>query len=139
MKIEAKQRLQAMRALSLKEWQAEVKKQHPNAKFTREDGSGKTYGDQGDWTAHTGNDMQADVVGTFTATACWIARRDGDFDEYDVKASVANPLNDGVAFDTIVDGDPEDKKPLVQEFTDNDGGILPFDENLLLQDDIQYR
>jgi hypothetical protein len=131
--------LLAMKSLTLEKWKAEVKRVHPKAVFTIEDGSGKTYGEKGDWTAHTGKDMQADIVGVYTNSYCWVSDKDGEFDEYDVTASISNPLNDGAAFETLIDGDPSDKKPVVQEFTDNDGGISPFDENLLLQDDIQYR
>ena len=39
--------------------------------FTLEDGSGKTYGEPGDWTAHIGPDMQEDVVGVYTADGFW--------------------------------------------------------------------
>ena len=33
--------------------------------FTVEDGTGNTYGEEGDVTAHIGPDMQADVVGVW--------------------------------------------------------------------------
>ncbi len=51
--------------MNLAEWKAAVTAKHPSAEFTCEDGSGRSYGDVGEWTAHTGPDMQADVVGVF--------------------------------------------------------------------------
>lgn len=134
-------KLLAVRALTLDKWKAEVKRVNPKARFVLEDGSGKTHGDIGEWTAFAvvPPTNQEDIVGVYTEDFCWLSDKDGEFEEYDVTASTENPLNDGVAFETIVDGDPSNKKPLVQEFTDDDGGILPADENLLLQDDIQYR
>jgi hypothetical protein len=37
----------------------------PSAKFVKETGNLETYGEVGTWTATTGPDMQADVVGVF--------------------------------------------------------------------------
>jgi hypothetical protein len=48
-------------------WKSAILAAYPSAKFTQEDGSGNTYGEMKDWTAHTGPDMQADVVGFYTA------------------------------------------------------------------------
>lgn len=56
-------RLKEGTALTVDQWKQAVLKKHPKATFTKEDGTGKTYGEEGDWTAHTGPDMQADVVG----------------------------------------------------------------------------
>lgn len=71
-------------------WKSEILKDHPNAKFTKEDGSGKTYGEEGDWTAHTGPDMQADVVGVFTpefASVMGKGRKASEIDrEYGIKS-----------------------------------------------------
>lgn len=62
-----------------------------------------------------------------------------------IKASVAaqltaaeeNPLEEGVAFDTLVDGDPSTDEPVVQEVTHDDGGIEKADPDQdLLMDDI---
>lgn len=55
------------------DWQAAVRSHHPTARFTLEDGSGRTYGEEGEWTAHTGPDMQAHVVGTYVpGVACTV-------------------------------------------------------------------
>lgn len=51
---------------TLQEWQAIVRRRYPMVQFTLEDGTGRTYGELGQWTAHTGPDMQADVVGVYT-------------------------------------------------------------------------
>lgn len=51
-------------------------------------------------------------------------------------ASTEDPLSTGVAFDTLIDGKPEDTKPLVQELTDDDGDINEPDEQRLLIDDL---
>lgn len=51
--------------MNFDQWRARVLELHPTAQFTLEDGSSKTYGELGGWTAHTGPDMQADVVGIF--------------------------------------------------------------------------
>ena len=45
--------------LTLEQWKSAVKAKYPKAKLTK----GGGYGSAGDWTAHTGPDMQADVVG----------------------------------------------------------------------------
>lgn len=47
-------------------WQLLVQRRFPEAQFTEEDGSGRTYGEPGDITAHVGPDMQSDVVGTYS-------------------------------------------------------------------------
>lgn len=54
-------------ALSLEGWKVEVQRLHPTAQFTLETGGGETYGEVGDWVAHVGPDMQADVVGVFSS------------------------------------------------------------------------
>lgn len=72
--------------LSVSEWQSKVHERFPKAEFTQEDGSGCTYGEIGEWTAATGPDMQADVVGVYTETFCSVAGilPDDDGDEYTV-------------------------------------------------------
>lgn len=66
-----------MLSLSLQQWKDKVLALHPHAQFTVEppNGSpnrGATYGEPGDWVAHTGPDMQADVVGVFVpGDECW--------------------------------------------------------------------
>jgi len=50
---------------TLEQWKQRIRQRYSSVQFTREDGSGKTYGSVGDWTAHTGFDMQADVVSTY--------------------------------------------------------------------------
>jgi hypothetical protein len=57
--------------LTIDQWSAEVLKCNATAKFTVEDGSGVSYGEAGDTTAHVGMDMQADVVGVYTAEGYW--------------------------------------------------------------------
>jgi hypothetical protein len=53
--------------MTLDAWKSAVKEAWgAKVTFTLEDGTGKTYGEEGDWTAHTGPDMQADVVGVYT-------------------------------------------------------------------------
>ncbi len=88
MKLGAKTRLMASMALSLADWKSLVSKKHPKAKFTKENGSGKTYGEKGDWCAHTGPDMQADVVGVYSLgnEFCSVIGKDGDEVEYDTKS-----------------------------------------------------
>jgi hypothetical protein len=51
-------------------------------------------------------------------------------------ADLENPLGDGVVFDTLVDGDPEVGKPLLQTLTDDDGGFSEPSEQPLLNDDL---
>ena len=46
-------------------------------------------------------------------------------------------MEDGVAFDTLIDGDPSQEEPEVQELTRDDGGIEEAPEQSLLMDDIQ--
>lgn len=47
-------------------WQGSVLGIYKDAKFTKEDGSGVTYGEIGDWTATIPpHDMQANVVGVY--------------------------------------------------------------------------
>ena len=45
-------------------------------------------------------------------------------------------LSEGVAFETLIDGDPRTTTPLVQDVTRDDGGVTPPDEQPLLMDDI---
>lgn len=52
--------------MNIDSWKKAVLEKHPTAEFTEEDGTGKTYGEVGDVTAHTGPDLQADVVGVFS-------------------------------------------------------------------------
>lgn len=72
--------------LSLEQWKAAVVREYgSNVQFTVEDGFGKTYGDVGNWTAHTGPDMQADVVGCYVpGDFCWLYRGNIDY-EYDAE------------------------------------------------------
>ncbi len=51
----------------------------------------------------------------------------------------ADIVSDGSAFETLTDGDPSQDEPIVQELTEDDGGIQPADEQSLLMDDIPYR
>jgi hypothetical protein len=72
--------------LSVSEWQEKVRARFPKAEFTQEDGSGCTYGEIGEWTAATGPDMQADVVGVYTETFCRVEGElpDDDGEEFGV-------------------------------------------------------
>ena len=112
MKLEAKNRLIAS-TLTLEQWKAAVSKKFPKAKFTLEDGSGSTYGEKGDWCAHDGPDMQADVVGVFTPDFCSI--EDEEFASK-VEASLSDPISNGV------------------ELTHDDGGVEKAPEQELLMD-----
>ena len=73
--------------MNLETWKAFVLAAYPKAQFTEEDGSGKTYGDIGDWTAHTGPDMQADVKGVFVPFSHCIVwnEHQQEFSEYNVE------------------------------------------------------
>ena len=56
-------------------WKTLVRCRYPTAQITVEDGTGKTYGEVGDLTAHTGPDMQADVVGTYSpGQGGWVSK-----------------------------------------------------------------
>ena len=70
--------------ISLAVWRQFVLAHNPAAVFVTEDGSGKTYGELGDVIAAIGPDMQADVVGVFTAEAdfCWYSDSDGTMPEF---------------------------------------------------------
>lgn len=52
--------------MTVEDWKHLVVQAHAGVKFTLEDGSGLTYGEEGDWTATIEpHDMQANVVGIF--------------------------------------------------------------------------
>jgi hypothetical protein len=51
-------------------------------------------------------------------------------------ASTEDPISDGAAFDMLIDGDDEEDEPLVQELTNNDGGVEPPIDQPLLRDDV---
>ena len=51
--------------MMLNQWKELISAIFPGAQFTLEDGMEHTYGEIGDWTAHTGPDMQSDVVGVY--------------------------------------------------------------------------
>lgn len=57
-------------AKSLEDWKLIIKVAYPHAEFVLETGAGETYGEEGEWTAVTGPDMQADVVGVYTDEFC---------------------------------------------------------------------
>jgi hypothetical protein len=46
------------------------------------------------------------------------------------------PTSTGVAFDTLIDGDPKTSAPIVQDLTRDDGGIAEPEEKDLLIDDL---
>jgi len=143
MKLEAKSRLTAMRAMPVQTWKKEVLKLHPKAQFAIEDGHGKTYLEKGDVAAHVGNDMQADIVGVYcySTEVCWFTDLKGEFHEYEtegqpVQSNIGDPVSNGEAFDQLVDGDPDDHTPIVQRLMNTDGGTEPPDEQPLLNDDL---
>lgn len=148
MKLEAKQRLTNLPSMSFQKWKTAVLKRNPKAKLTYEDGSGKTYGDEGGWTAHVGPDMQADVVGTYSweNDLCWYSDgKKGEHKEFGtegtpVKATLEDPTSTGQTFDLLVDGGPpDDHTPLVQRLTNDDGGVAPPEEQHLLNHDLPYK
>ena len=54
-----------------------------------------------------------------------------------LQSSNEDPMADGVAFDTLIDGDPATDEPEVQKVTHDDGGIEKADpDQELLMDDI---
>lgn len=53
-----------------------------------------------------------------------------------IQADTEDPISDGDAFDMLIDGDPEDDEPVVQELTNNDGGVEPPTDQPLLRDDV---
>jgi hypothetical protein len=53
-----------------------------------------------------------------------------------LQASTEDPISDGVVYDTLVDGDPSQEEPIVQQLTNNDGGIEQQDDQELLRDDV---
>jgi hypothetical protein len=55
--------------------------------------------------------------------------------ENTTQASLEDPTEDGVAFDTLIDGE-EDEEPVVQELTRDDGGFEEPREQELLIDDL---
>ena len=58
---------------TLRQWEIRVLQSFPEAVFTLETGAGETYGEPGSTTAHTGPDLQADVVGVFVpGDCCWV-------------------------------------------------------------------
>ncbi len=59
---------------TLDQWKQETTDAYPTVQFTQEDGSGRTYGEVGDWTAHVGPDMQADVVGVYVPREALVER-----------------------------------------------------------------
>jgi hypothetical protein len=62
-----------MTKLTFDAWRRLIVTKYPAVQFTQESGKGETYGEPGDWVAHTGSDMQLDVVGTFVpASHCAI-------------------------------------------------------------------
>ena len=70
-----------MTKLTFEAWKDLVLTKHPQAQFTKETGAGETYGELGDWTAHVGPDMQADVVGAYvTGEFCSVYDEDGRLD-----------------------------------------------------------
>jgi hypothetical protein len=44
--------------------------------------------------------------------------------------------DNGTSFDLLMDGHPNDEKPVVQKLTKDDGGVETSDSKLLLMDDL---
>jgi len=56
-------------------------------------------------------------------------------DDKKAEASFIDDVSSGDAFDMLIDGDPSQEEPVVQELTTNDGGTEePSDQNLLRDD-----
>jgi len=53
-----------------------------------------------------------------------------------VQADTEDPISDGAAYDLLVDGDPSEEEPVVQELTNNDGSTEAPDDQPLLVDDV---
>lgn len=51
-------------------------------------------------------------------------------------ADTEDPLSDGAAFDTLIDGEPDAAEPAVQRTTKDDGGVETAPEQSLLNDDL---
>lgn len=81
--------------LTFTAWETGVLARFPKAQFTLEDGSGKTYGEAGDWAAHTGPDMQADIVGGFHGRDdyAWISVGAGPHDEFGTETHTEDELD----------------------------------------------
>lgn len=75
---------------------------------------------------------QETLAGRELTTAELIAISNGG----ETTASFADDISDGDAFDMLIDGDPEQHEPLVQELTQNDGGTEEPEDQMLLQDDV---
>jgi hypothetical protein len=84
--------------ITFEQWKYEITAAHGvGTIFTYEDGSGISYGEPGDWTAHTGPDMQADVVGVFSPENDYC-----NFGEYDGLIS-ACPEPEGYGFGILTE------------------------------------
>ena len=54
-----------------------------------------------------------------------------------IQSSLVDPTDGGASFDMLIDGEPEDEQPIVQELTQDDAGVEPSPEQELLVDDLQ--
>lgn len=68
---------------TFEDWKQTVLSHHPTAQFTEETGAGETYGEIGEWVAHIGPDMQADVVGVFTTEGYCSVLENGEYIDYE--------------------------------------------------------
>ena len=82
----------------------------------------------GVWTENKGGRKSFGVVLASKGTIMQAKQR--------LLASLENPTDSGVAFDTFIDGEPDTDTPEVQELTRDDGGIEPPEEQSLLMDDL---
>lgn len=57
-------------------------------------------------------------------------------DDPEMESDVDDPIGDGEEFELLIDGDPSNAEPEVQELTHNDGGIQPPTDQPLLIDDV---
>jgi len=122
-----------MKYKDYEDWQAAVKKAYPEyaakMKF-------KGRVEQGQDT------ISAEVPGLDRCFGVWSQ----DMEEGEVvmaklqaatrlKASLANPAAGGANYDLLIDGDPSEDTPIVQELTHDDGGVeRPREQNLLMND-----
>lgn len=61
---------------------------------------------------------------------------DPESPEAELQSAAADDISNGDAYDLMMDGDPRQEEPVVQELTNDDGGIEPPTDQALLKDDV---
>ena len=124
MKLQAKQRL---RALAVTDWQDSVRATYgEQVRFKRVDDLVRAF------LGRTQIAEYKDGSGSISQGASLLSDAISEPGVTDINL----PTSTGVVFETLIDGDPSQHKPMVQEVTNDDGGIEPPDEQQLLIDDI---